>query len=129
MSPAGVSSLYVLRLEGIGEAMSVMEHKSSLCSVLEFHRARLVALDNWNAAQEALAASDDPVGSVSRALGITNLGAHSVIAMLRAHRPDRTAVEREVRRLECLEAVGRKRADVRRRLAVARTQGRDVLAW
>ncbi|UYM07701.1 hypothetical protein [Solicola gregarius] len=107
--------------------MSVLEHKSSLGSVIEFHRARLVALDNWGAAQEALCVSDDPVRSISRALGITSLGAHSVIAMLRGQRPERSVVEREVRRLERLEVVARKHDDVRRRWAVARTGARHAL--
>ena len=107
--------------------MSVLEHKSSLRSVIEFHRARLVALDNWGTAQAALSTSDDPVGSVSRALGITALGAHSVIAMLRGQRPDRAVIEREVRKLERLEIVARRHEGVRRRRAVARTGVRHAL--
>lgn len=102
--------------------MSVMEHKARLGNVIEFHRARLVALDNWSAAQTALTVSDDPVASVSRALGVTDLGAHAVISMLRGQRPDRSYVVREISRLERLEAVAHKRADVRRRWTVARTR-------
>lgn len=108
--------------------MSVMEHKAKLGSVIEFHRARLVALDNWSVAQAALTVSDNPVVSVSRALGVTDLGAHAVISMLRSERPERSQVEREVHRLERLEAVARKRADVRRRWTVARTGARYALA-
>ena len=108
--------------------MSVMEHKARLGSAIEFHRARLVALDNWRTAQAALTVGDDPVVSVSRALGVTDLGAHAVIAMLRGQRPERVQVEREIHRLERLEDVARERADVRRRWTVARTGARHALA-
>lgn len=104
--------------------MSVMEHKARLGSAIEFHRARLVALDNWNTAKAALTDGDDPVSSVSSALGLTDLGAHAVISMLRGQCPERAQVALEVLRLERLEAVARKRADVRRHWTVARAGAR-----
>lgn len=108
--------------------MSVMEHKARLVGAIEFHRARLIALDNWHVAQASLTVGDDPVAAVSHALGVTDLGAHAVISMLRGQRPERSQVVREIQRLERLEAVARKRADVRRRWAVARTGARYALA-
>ncbi|HLR85184.1 MAG TPA: hypothetical protein VK059_09540 [Nocardioidaceae bacterium] len=108
--------------------MSVMEHKARLGGAIEFHRARLIALDNWHVAETALTVGDDPVRAVSRALGVTDLGAHAVISMLRGQRPDRAQVVHEIQRLERLEAVARKRADVRRRWTVARTGARRALA-
>ncbi|MDN5853840.1 MAG: hypothetical protein L0K86_13535 [Actinomycetia bacterium] len=108
--------------------MSVMEHKARLGGAIEFHRARLIALDNWHVAHAALTVGDDPVGEVSRALGVTDLGAHAVISMLRGQRPERSQVVHEIERLERLQAVASKRADVRRRRAVARTGARYALA-
>lgn len=107
--------------------MSVMEHRSTLGSVLEFHRARLAALDNWSVVQETMAVTDSPVRAISRLLGVTELGAHSVIAMLRAQRPERAEVAQQVEMLERLQEAAESRNDVRRRCALARSAGRRVL--
>lgn len=49
--------------------------------MIEFHRARLVAIDNWSAVQSAMATQSDSVTAVAQTLGVTDLGAQSVIAM------------------------------------------------
>lgn len=107
--------------------MSVMEHKATLGSVIEFHRARLAALDNWSLVQETMSVTDNPVRAISRALGVTDLGAHSVIAMLRAHRPERAEVARQVAMLERLQEAAESRDDVRRRCTLARSAPRRAL--
>lgn len=106
--------------------MSALEHKSALDGEIEFHRARLAALDNWNIVQEALA-GDNPVRTISRVLGVTNLGAHSVIAMLRGRRPERAEVERQVETLEQLRVAAEAHSGVRRRRTLARCGARHVL--
>lgn len=107
--------------------MSVMEHKSALGSVIEFHRARLAALDNWNLVQETMSVTDNPVRAISGLLGVTHLGAHSVIAMLRAQLPDRAEVAQQVEMLERLQEAAASHSDVRRRCTLARSAGRRVL--
>lgn len=107
--------------------MSVMDHKSTLDSVIEFHRARLVGLDNWVLAQKTMLLADDPVHDIAQALGISDLGAHSVIAMLRAPRPERSQIVEQVNMLERLQEAAESHHDARRRRTLARSGARHVL--
>lgn len=74
--------------------------------MIEFHRARLMAIDNWGTVQQAMAAQGtDSVTAVSRALGVTSLGAHSVIAMAGGPLPERRQVESQLNSLDYLRQV------------------------
>ncbi len=48
----------------------------------DFYRARLVAIDNWSLVQSTLTTQGDRVKMLADALGISELGAYSVLAIL-----------------------------------------------
>jgi len=70
--------------------------------MIEFHHARLKAIDNWNTVQTAMATQSDSVSAISHALGVSNLGAHSVIAMASGPLPPRGQVESQLNSLDRL---------------------------
>ncbi|WP_375001476.1 hypothetical protein [Aeromicrobium sp. CTD01-1L150] len=99
-----------------------------MSSLMEFHRARLVALDNWNLAQEAMASSSFPVRALTETLGVTELGAHSIIAMLRSESvPERAHIEQHLHELEQMRYSVTDRS-IGRRVALARSSARHMLA-
>ncbi|MDN5853775.1 MAG: hypothetical protein L0K86_13205 [Actinomycetia bacterium] len=69
----------------------------------EFHQARLVALDNWSAAESALSAQGDRVGAISKALGVSDLGAQSVLAMAGRPLPHRSTIASELSSMQYLQ--------------------------
>lgn len=73
--------------------------------MIEFHRARLMAIDNWGAVQSAMASQADSVTAVCQTLGVTSLGAHSVIAMANGPLPERGQVESQLNALDYLRHV------------------------
>lgn len=77
--------------------------KPTLASMIEFHRARLVAIDNWGAAEAALAARGDRIDAIARQLGVTDLGAQSILAMAGGPLPSRVRIESELGSLEYLQ--------------------------
>lgn len=76
---------------------------STLAAMTEFHQARLVALDNWSAAESALASQGDRVGAVSKALGVSDLGAQSVLAMAGRPLPQRSRIASELSSIQYLQ--------------------------
>lgn len=103
-----------------------MERTSALGSLLDFHRARLIALDNWNLVQQVMASSSYPVHAIVRALGVTELGAHSVIAMLRGPIPDRAEIESHLWELERIRLRAADHAALRG-ITLARSGARHML--
>lgn len=77
--------------------------KSTLAAMTEFHQARLVALDNWSQAESALATHGDRVGAMSKALGVSDLGAQSVLAMAGRPLPQRSRIAAELSSLQYLQ--------------------------
>ncbi|UPK75017.1 hypothetical protein MU582_21720 [Nocardioidaceae bacterium SCSIO 66511] len=73
--------------------------------MIEFHRARLVAIDNWSAVQGAMATQGDSVTAIAHALGVSHLGAHSVIAMANGPIPARSHVESQLNSLDQLRRI------------------------
>lgn len=67
----------------------------------EFYRARLVAVDNWSKVQSALTTRGDRVTLLVNALGISVLGAYSVLAILDSP-PSRGSIEAQLRSLQHL---------------------------
>lgn len=106
--------------------MPEMEQNSTLRSLTEFHRARLIALDNWTLVQQAMASASYPVGALAQALGVTEIGAHSVIAMLRGPIPERAQIEEHLSELEEIRFDVNDPA-VRRRMVLARSSARHML--
>jgi len=84
--------------------------KSTLTAMTEFHKARLVALDNWPAAESALSAKGDRVGALSKALGVSDLGAQSVLAMAGGPLPQRSTIESELNSMQYLQHMLAERA-------------------
>ena len=70
--------------------------------MIEFHSARLKAIDNWGIVQQAMTSQTDTVTAVARALGVTSLGAHSVIAMAGGPLPERRQIESQLSSLDYL---------------------------
>lgn len=65
-----------------------------------------MAIDNWGAVQSAMASSQgDSVTAVARTLGVTDLGAQSVIAMAGGPLPARSQVEAQLNALDYLRHV------------------------
>ncbi len=73
--------------------------------MIEFHHARLMAIDNWSTVQTAMATQSDSVSAISRALGVSSLGAHSVIAMASGPLPPRGQVESQLNSLDQLRRI------------------------
>ncbi|UYM07323.1 hypothetical protein [Solicola gregarius] len=73
--------------------------------MIEFHRARLMAIDNWSTVQGAMAAQGDSVSAIAHALGVSHLGAHSVIAMANGPLPSRRHVESQLNSLDQLRRI------------------------
>ena len=84
--------------------------QSTLAAMTEFHQARLVALDNWPRAESALATQGDRVGALSKALGVSDLGAQSVLAMAGGPLPQRSRVASELSSIEYLQHLLAKRS-------------------
>lgn len=74
--------------------------KQALAAITEFHHARLAALDNWDAVTDAMYAPGDAVSAVGQLLGVTNVGAYSVLAMMRGPMPERAHLEARLQMFE-----------------------------
>lgn len=77
--------------------------ESTLAAMTEFHQARLVALDNWSTAESALSSQGDRVGAVAEALGVSDLGAQSVLAMAGGPLPQRSRIAAELSSIQYLQ--------------------------
>lgn len=75
---------------------------ATLARMTELHSARLRALDNWAAVRSAMAAPTDRLAAIAQELGVSELGALSVLAMANGPLPARRYVEEQLRSLEYL---------------------------
>lgn len=75
---------------------------ATLANMIAFHSARLTALDNWAAVQSAMAEPNDRIGAVAQTLGVSDLGALSVIAMAHGRCPERSQIVADLEALDYL---------------------------
>lgn len=68
----------------------------TLAAMTEFHRARIIALDNWTTVQTVMASPSDRVAAIAQALGVTDLGALSILAVAGGPPPERRLLESQL---------------------------------
>lgn len=83
-----------------------MRQKATIQSLIDFHQARLTALDHSKLVRELMLESPYPLKELTSTLNVSELGAYSIIAMFRCEKlPERHQILKHLDELEQIRQV------------------------